>query len=337
MRGLTRSRALLALLAISVGAWVAWAWLDIPSALAWARGLHGPVPALFLVPLQTAISLSLSPVPSDVVGIAICVVYGFTRGSLLVWMAWMLGAWIQYALVRRIANRVETDAKRSHLPSWMQRLPVEHPAFLICGRWVPLGPHLVNSAAGAAGIPLWRYTWTAAVGIAPVAILIGAIATGLLAAGASGTPGDSATASRPETKSYGAEGRRVHASKSRVKPKLSQAMSSSRASNSMFPNGPSILGKPESPTSRPSTTKGRAQPNSIRPWLGDSYSTSNPGEIPSGARSPSGTTSIDAATSARRNASNDPELATVPPSTTQTLSAPPSAIRSYGFTIPLLA
>lgn len=196
MRELATSRALQALLAISALAWLAWAWLDIPTALAWARGLEGPVPALLLVPLQTAISLSFSPIPSDVVGIALCVVYGFARGSILVWLAWMLGAWIEYGLVRRIANRVDEDAARGKLPTWLGRLPVDHPAFLICGRWFPLGPHLVNSAAGAAGIPLWRYTWTAAVGIAPVALVIGAVATGLLAAGAAGPP-PAAHAQRP--------------------------------------------------------------------------------------------------------------------------------------------
>lgn len=184
MRRLAGSRALLVLLAISVFAWLAWVLLDIPTALAWARSLHGPIPALLLIPLQTAISLSFSPIPSDVVGIALCVVYGFTRGSFFVWLAWMFGAWIEYGLVRRIANRVDEDAARAKLPGWLQKLPVDHPAFLICGRWFPLGPHLVNSAAGAARIPLWRYTWTAAVGIAPVAIAIAAVATGLLAAGA---------------------------------------------------------------------------------------------------------------------------------------------------------
>jgi len=182
LRRLPGSRALLGLLAISLLAWMAWVWLDIPEALAWAQSLHGPVPALLLVPLQTAVSLSFSPIPSDVVGIALCVVYGFAPGSLLVWFAWMLGAWIEYALVRRIATRLDESAARKRLPGWLRRLPVGHPAFLICGRWFPLGPHLVNGAAGASGIGLWRYTWTAALGIAPVALAVGAVATGLLAA-----------------------------------------------------------------------------------------------------------------------------------------------------------
>lgn len=188
LRRLASSRALLALLGISLLAWVAWALLDIPAALRWAQGLHGPIPGMLLVPLQTAISLSFSPIPSDVVGIALCVVYGFARGSFLVWLAWMLGAWIEYGLVRRMARQIsqeearEEAAARRKLPSWLQRLPVDHPGFLICCRWFPLGPHLVNSAAGAAHVPLLRFSWTAAVGIAPVALLIGAVATGLVAA-----------------------------------------------------------------------------------------------------------------------------------------------------------
>ena len=184
LKRLVRSRALLVLLAISLLAWVAWAWIDVGVAIRWAQSLHGPVPAFVLVPLQTAISLSFSPIPSDVVGIALCVVYGFGRGTVLVWFAWMLGAWIEYALIRRMARQVvrgEEEARR-RLPSWLQRLPVDHAGFLICGRWFPLGPHLVNSAAGAARVPLWRFSWTAAVGIAPVAVIVAAVATGILAA-----------------------------------------------------------------------------------------------------------------------------------------------------------
>lgn len=183
MRPFLASQALLALLAISFLAWIAWVLLDIPTVLAWARSLHGPIPALVLIPLQTAISLSFSPIPSDVVGIALCAVYGFTRGAFCIWIAWMLGAWIEYALVRRIASRVDEEAARAKLPEWLQNLPVDHPAFLVCGRWFPLGPHLVNSAAGAAGVSIWRYAWTAATGIAVSAIVVAAIATGLLAAG----------------------------------------------------------------------------------------------------------------------------------------------------------
>jgi len=181
VRRLASSRAAALLLGVSLLAWAAWAWLDVPRALAWARSLEGPLPALLLVPLQAAVSLSFSPIPSDVVGIAVCVVYGFARGSLLVWLAWMMGAWIEYALVRRIAGRPDEPAARARLPAWIRRLPVAHPAFLICGRWFPLGPHLVNGAAGTARVPVWRFTWTAAVGISPVALLVAAVAAGLVA------------------------------------------------------------------------------------------------------------------------------------------------------------
>lgn len=201
MPRLSARHAFYALAGVSLLAWAAWAWLDIQWALRWAQGLEGPIPALLLVPLQTAISLSFSPIPSDVVGIALCIVYGFVRGSFLVWFAWMLAAWIEYGLVRRIASRMDdeaAEAARRRLPGWLRRFPVDHPAFLICGRWFPLGPHLVNGAAGAARISLWRYTWTAAVGIVPVALVVAAVAAGLLAAGSAPSASDAErTASEP--------------------------------------------------------------------------------------------------------------------------------------------
>jgi len=173
------SRALLALLAFAAVAGLAWVWVDVSRLVAWAQSQRGPIPALLLVPLQTAISLTLSPIPSDVVGLALCVVYGFWTGSALVWLAWMLGAWIEYVVVRRVSRRLDPAVAMERLPHWLRRFPVEHPIFLICARWFPLGPHLVNGLSGLRGVPLWRYTWTAAVGIAPVALLVAAVATGL--------------------------------------------------------------------------------------------------------------------------------------------------------------
>jgi uncharacterized membrane protein YdjX (TVP38/TMEM64 family) len=47
---------------------------------------------------------------------------------------------------------------------------------------MPLGNHIVSVAAGLRGVPLWRFAWTSAVGLAPFALVIAAGTAGLMAA-----------------------------------------------------------------------------------------------------------------------------------------------------------
>ena len=183
----TRSRALLrsplvqialVIVAVSLLGWLVWSWMTTHGGLEEVARRYGLIAALLLVPLQTLISLSLSPIPSDVVVFATSLVYGFWLGALFGWLGWMAGAIIQYAVVRRIAQDVDVESLRQRFPEWLRRVPVDHPLFLICGRWLPLGPHVVNTTAGVLRVPLLRFLWCAAVGIAPVAVLVAALASG---------------------------------------------------------------------------------------------------------------------------------------------------------------
>jgi len=181
----------LALGALAVLSWLAWAFLQSTGGLDEIARRHGLWAALVLVPLQTLVSLSFSPIPSDAVAFATSLIYGFWLGAFLGWLAWMAGALIQYVAVRRVARRIraargiraalgiDVEALRARLPAWLRSIPPDHPAFLICGRWFPLGAHVVNATAGALGVPLLRFAWCAAVGIAPVSALIAALATGV--------------------------------------------------------------------------------------------------------------------------------------------------------------
>ena len=92
----------------------------------------------------------------------------------------MGAALIQYRLARRVGEQADLEAKLDRLPAWLRRFPVGHPAFLIMGRWVPLGGPLTNVAAGAFAVPLRRFAWCAALGYAPEAALNAAIGAGLL-------------------------------------------------------------------------------------------------------------------------------------------------------------
>ena len=109
-------------------------------------------------------------------------VHGFWLGSAFNWIGWMLTALLQYQLARRTAREFNFESGLKLLPARVRRFPAEHPAFLILGRLVPgPGPQLVNCMAGALEVPLWRHTWCAAISILPGAMIIAAVANGLMA------------------------------------------------------------------------------------------------------------------------------------------------------------
>lgn len=156
-----------------------WGWLEGGGVEQIARH-HGVWSALLLVPLQTLISLSFSPIPSDVVVFTMSLRYGLWLGAFFGWLGWMAGAVIQYELVRRATMGVDLEALRARLPERFARLPADHPVFLICGRWLPLGLHIVNTSAAVCAVSRTRFTLCAALGNAPIAFLVAALARGLV-------------------------------------------------------------------------------------------------------------------------------------------------------------
>lgn len=175
-----RSHALLALLAASIGGLLAGLAIGSPQTLVELHESWGFALTIVLVPLQTLISLSLSPIPSDVVAFSLALIHGFWAGALLIWLAWVAGALIQYSLARRVTDEGVLDNLLEKAPHWLRRFEARHPLFLICGRWFPLGPHIVNTAAGIKNVPIGVFVLSAMVGIAPVALLIAGLATGLV-------------------------------------------------------------------------------------------------------------------------------------------------------------
>ncbi len=175
-----RSAAFSALLAAAVAGILAGFALGAPESLVTFHQRYGLAATFVLVPLQTLVSLSLSPVPSDVVGFALALIHGFWMGAFLIWVAWMAGALIQFSLARRAVDEARLAKLLERAPAWIKRFDARHPVFLICGRWLPLGPHLVNTAAGIKKVPLPLFLVTATLGIAPVALLIAALASGLI-------------------------------------------------------------------------------------------------------------------------------------------------------------
>ncbi len=147
--------------------------------LAALRDRHGAVAGLALVPLQTLMSVSFSPIPSDVVALAIASLCGFRVGSVLIWIGWMAGAIVQYELARHAGGDGTAARLRARLPRRLQALDPGHPLFLICARWLPLGPHIVGTVAGALGVPRGRYLGAATLATLPVSLLVAAMGAGM--------------------------------------------------------------------------------------------------------------------------------------------------------------
>lgn len=156
---------------------LAW-WLDACGGPQAFRDEYGLSAAVVLVPIHAVVAVS--PLPGEAVAFANSLVYGFWFGSLFNWTGWMLAALMEYSLVRRAVKEFHSEAAFERLPQWLRRFPVAHPGFLIAGRWLPFGGHLVNCAAGAFAVGLWRHAWCSAIAIVPVAMLVAGLANGLV-------------------------------------------------------------------------------------------------------------------------------------------------------------
>ena len=108
--------------------------------------------------------------PAEIVDAAAGFVFGFWGGFALVMLGWLLNAWVAYAIGHSIGhpvlNRLLGQARFERAEAMVARGGV---MLLLSVRLIPIFPFSVISyAAGAARVPLWRYTWTTAVGYLPI-------------------------------------------------------------------------------------------------------------------------------------------------------------------------
>lgn len=128
----------------------------------------GVVGAVVLVTLILVHAVVLFPaeIPNAVAGLT----YGFATALPMVMVAWTasgliaycLGVWVGRPLAVRLAGeeRVET-AERV--------IGRGGATALVLSRLIPFVPFsLVGYIAGATRVPVWRYTWTSAVGVLPI-------------------------------------------------------------------------------------------------------------------------------------------------------------------------
>jgi uncharacterized membrane protein YdjX (TVP38/TMEM64 family) len=108
--------------------------------------------------------------PAEILDAAVGYVFGFGVGFPLVLGSWILSALASYAVGRHFArpvlNRIVGEERFRRIEGVIHRGGV---LALLAVRLIPILPFsLMGYVCGAARIPLWRFTWTTAVGYAPI-------------------------------------------------------------------------------------------------------------------------------------------------------------------------
>jgi len=108
--------------------------------------------------------------PAEILDAASGYVFGFGIGFPLVLGAWVLSGLASYAVGRHFARPVLYRIAGEKRFQRMERLVHRGGALALIGvRLIPIMPFsLMGYVCGAARIPLWRFTWTTALGYAPI-------------------------------------------------------------------------------------------------------------------------------------------------------------------------
>ena len=132
-------------------------------------GVAGPL-LIIVLALVHAIIFYPAEIVDAAAGLVYGFVYGFVPALLLMMFGWLLSGLVCFAIGRSVA--------RPLLDRWLgvkrferieARIERGGPKVLIGARLIPIFPFsLVSYAAGAARVPVWRFTWTTAIGYLPI-------------------------------------------------------------------------------------------------------------------------------------------------------------------------
>jgi uncharacterized membrane protein YdjX (TVP38/TMEM64 family) len=174
-----RRRLPLTLLALAAGAAVIWAVEPLRTAL--THVLHGDVDALqsqlqslgawgALVVVALILAHAVVFFPAEIVNATAGLAFGFWIAFGIVLLSWvasgLLAYWLGRVAGRPLAVRLAGERRVAQAEGLIDRSGA--PALLL-SRLVPFVPFsLVGYVAGAARVPVWRYTWTTFFGVMPI-------------------------------------------------------------------------------------------------------------------------------------------------------------------------
>ena len=117
---------------------------------------------------------SFVPFPAEFIAFANGMTYGPVWGTLITWSGAMLGALIAFGLARKLGRPFveKMVAKRDwhSLDDWAAK---DGWQVVLVARFIPvIAFNLINYAAGLTRLTWWQFTWTTAVGILPLTLLM---------------------------------------------------------------------------------------------------------------------------------------------------------------------
>jgi uncharacterized membrane protein YdjX (TVP38/TMEM64 family) len=131
-------------------------------------GVAGPLLILVLTLIHAIVFY-----PAEIVDAAAGLAYGFLPALLLVMSGWILSGlacfFVGRSVARPLLDRWFGAERFERIEARIERGGAKA---LIAARLIPIFPFsIVSYAAGAARVPVWRYTWTTAVGYLPITAL----------------------------------------------------------------------------------------------------------------------------------------------------------------------
>lgn len=155
-----------------IGFWDKWARMHDIEALAQSMRELGNWGVAVSIGLMTV--HSFIPFPAELVALANGLVYGTMVGTLITWTGAMLGAqaafWTARSFGRSLVERHVHAERRARIDRWLAR---NGTFALLTMRLMPVVAfNLVNYAAGLARVRWWTFTWTTAIGILPLTLLM---------------------------------------------------------------------------------------------------------------------------------------------------------------------
>jgi uncharacterized membrane protein YdjX (TVP38/TMEM64 family) len=131
-------------------------------------GIAGPLLIVVLTLVHAVVFY-----PAEIVDAAAGLAYGFLPALLLVMAGWLLSGlacfFVGRSVARPLLDRWFGGERFERIEARIERGGAKA---LIAARLIPIFPFsIVCYAAGAARVPVWRFTWTTAVGYLPITAL----------------------------------------------------------------------------------------------------------------------------------------------------------------------